>query len=437
MLKYFIAIVMVAFFWILLVRPVFADCCRCYHPSFIYECACYDYQPPNEVCECQSPYQREVFTRDCKDVGKCKSPCQMVGKPEEFKQLLESEKEEKETPVVVPELQVKIPGFEGFSKEIQVCLEEGKSLEECTKGQRGYRIPWIGEYIIAIYKWAVGAIAIIAVVMIMIGGVQWMIAGGNISQISDAKSRITHALIAVFLILGTNLILGFINPNLTIFKPIIVGRIETIPLISQEGIGNEPVSYKKCTESLNDPEYMKGTNNVPLFKQCDPQWANHQFGICGTIKSSGCGPTSLAMILKFYGKDVNPQIVADQVVRAGYRICRKDPPPQPPKCQGCSGTAYAAFFGDKSIPKQYYGFERAEQITDKNIALSLLEQNIPLVAIMSKSIFTSQGHYIVLTGVDAATGDILVNDPFRKIPKARPDQVFCCAKAFFYIAPKK
>lgn len=177
MLKCFIAIVLVAFFWILLVKSVRADCCRCYS-SRINQCFCYDYNPPNEECKCDYPFERRIFTRGCKDVGECKDPCKMAGAPEEFTKLLESE--EKETPVVVPELQVQIPGFQGFTKEIEVCLEEGKTLEECERGQRGYAIPWIGEYIIAIYKWSVSAIAIIAIIMIMVGGIQWVMAGGNV-----------------------------------------------------------------------------------------------------------------------------------------------------------------------------------------------------------------------------------------------------------------
>jgi len=135
----------------------------------------------------------------------------------------------------IPQLEVQIPGFQGFSKDIQICLEEGKSLEECQKGQRGLSIPWLGEYIIALYKWALRAIAILAIFMVMLAGVQWILAGGNPAQISAAKSKISSALIGVVLILTVNLILSVINPQLTIFKPIILGQIEKIELTLRSG----------------------------------------------------------------------------------------------------------------------------------------------------------------------------------------------------------
>ncbi|MDD2647157.1 MAG: M23 family metallopeptidase, partial [Patescibacteria group bacterium] len=118
--------------------------------------------------------------------------------------------------------------FSGFSKDIQVCLEEGKTLDECQKGKTGYSIPWIGEYLIAVYKWAVRAIAILAVIIIMWGGLQWILARGNSSAITEAKSKISSALIGIVIIVGMNVFLSAINPNLTILKPITLGKIEPI-----------------------------------------------------------------------------------------------------------------------------------------------------------------------------------------------------------------
>ena len=106
----------------------------------------------------------------------------------------------------VPDLKINIP-FVTFSP---VNCQEG---QDCA-------IPWIGEYIVGVYKYIVYVMGIAAVVVLMIGGVRWLTAGGNSSAIEDAKGWITASLSGLVLALLSFVILQQINPNLTNFKPI-------------------------------------------------------------------------------------------------------------------------------------------------------------------------------------------------------------------------
>lgn len=54
---------------------------------------------------------------------------------------------------------------------------------------------------------------LLAVLMVVVGGVQYIISGADPSQKDDAKSRIQQALIAMTLLLLSALILRTINPN--------------------------------------------------------------------------------------------------------------------------------------------------------------------------------------------------------------------------------
>ncbi|RLE07176.1 MAG: hypothetical protein DRJ06_06415 [Candidatus Aminicenantes bacterium] len=84
-------------------------------------------------------------------------------------------------------------------------------------------------YIKKIYNFAIGVIAIIAVVMIMIGGLQWIFAAGNPGTISQAKSNITAAVSGLILALASYVILNTINPSLVELKmqmPEEIGKIE-------------------------------------------------------------------------------------------------------------------------------------------------------------------------------------------------------------------
>jgi len=99
--------------------------------------------------------------------------------------------------------QVKIPGF-----------REGKIGGET-----------LANYIIAFYKWSLRAIGVIAVVMIMVAGFQWMTAAGSVPKITQAKERINNALIGLILVIGAYFLLNFLNPALVNLKSLKIGEI--------------------------------------------------------------------------------------------------------------------------------------------------------------------------------------------------------------------
>lgn len=78
----------------------------------------------------------------------------------------------------------------------------------------------IGSYINAFYTYALGAAALIAIVMIMIGGVQYILGAANPEMVGQAKSRMTNAVVGLILILGAYVILNTVNPYLVKFKTI-------------------------------------------------------------------------------------------------------------------------------------------------------------------------------------------------------------------------
>ncbi len=84
-------------------------------------------------------------------------------------------------------------------------------------------------YIRRIYSFSIGVIAIIAVLMIMIGGLRWIFAAGNTAAIGAARQQIGAAVAGLILALSSYVILNTINPSLTKLQmtmPGKVGRIE-------------------------------------------------------------------------------------------------------------------------------------------------------------------------------------------------------------------
>ena len=72
----------------------------------------------------------------------------------------------------------------------------------------------LGGYLSNIYALGIGLAGVLAVLMIVIGGIQYIGSGMSPSGKSDAKDRITNAVLGLLLALLSWLILNTIDPNL-------------------------------------------------------------------------------------------------------------------------------------------------------------------------------------------------------------------------------
>src|SRR3989338_2552411 len=88
----------------------------------------------------------------------------------------------------------------------------------------------VGEYVKAIYTLSVYAGSILAVVVLMIGGFIWLTAGGNVSQVGQARSYIGGAIAGFVLLLLSWTLLQTVNPKLVEFRSLVINSVENIPL---------------------------------------------------------------------------------------------------------------------------------------------------------------------------------------------------------------
>ncbi len=71
----------------------------------------------------------------------------------------------------------------------------------------------IGKYFDILFNMAIGIAGVLAVVMIVIGGIQWM-GSESIFGKTEGKERVTSAILGLLIILGSYALLNTINPNL-------------------------------------------------------------------------------------------------------------------------------------------------------------------------------------------------------------------------------
>lgn len=80
-------------------------------------------------------------------------------------------------------------------------------------------IPIAGQ-IADLYAWALGIGALIALLVLIYGGIVYTTSAGNESRVSEAKEWLFGALIGLFILFGSYLILNTINPELIKLKDI-------------------------------------------------------------------------------------------------------------------------------------------------------------------------------------------------------------------------
>lgn len=120
--------------------------------------------------------------------------------------------------IILPELSIKIDTVK-LTEEIYCDNEDGT-------GNCYY--PWIAEYINGIYKYGFGVAGILAAIMLMAGGIIWLISAGDASKIGQAKDIITGSVIGLIILSTSYIILNTINPNLNILKNISLKMVDRI-----------------------------------------------------------------------------------------------------------------------------------------------------------------------------------------------------------------
>ncbi|MEK7620310.1 MAG: C39 family peptidase [Patescibacteria group bacterium] len=305
------------------------------------------------------------------------------------------------TKLLTPTLSVDIP---------TITFSDGRIEDDVLK------VNYLGDYIAGIYKYLLGISTTIAIVMIMVGGLQWSLGGQSPEAIGKAKTRIKNAVTGLVLLLGTYVILFTVNPQLIGLQ---FPELEVIQYVflSTEDTGSDVDSL-----GLSDTP-STGTNNVPYYSQRNYTEAyGSKCEGSPTIKTSGCGPTSLAMVLSFYGVSADPKQVASSFENGGYRICG-------------SGTAYNAFTSASIITSNNMVGEILP-IGDHTSIVSHLENDEPIIISVGKSRFTSGGHFIVLTGINE-DGTFSINDPNSGIQSAEQSEIWGIMKFAVYVHKKQ
>lgn len=147
----------------------------------------------------------------------------------------------------------------------------------------------------------------------------------------------------------------------------------------------------KCTVTVTGSNIMK----IPNIKQNDPKYSSYTFPVHSgsSIAANGCGIVSTTMVIQYLtGKKVSVQTVANWADNNGHF-----------NGIGSNGTLFPA-----AAKKWKVGTTKTTK--NLNTVIKALQNGRPVISYQGAGLFTSGGHFIVLTGVDSK-GKIHVNDP--------------------------
>ncbi len=260
---------------------------------------------------------------------------------------------------------------------LQVPIGSIKSVDVCTKNGENLECNGIAVFLGGIYQWIIQAAAIVAVVILMAGGMRWMTARGDKSGTTAATKMISNALIGLVLLLGSYSLLYLINPRLTVFSSLSLGK----PIVAI------PLDVKTIASmDLTDPNVPTtggeggGQDGVPLIKQAT---------------KSGCALTSLAMVLRHYTGKTDITEATMYQLNGGSATANWGPILS--KFNQQNSTSFTFGYLDPSFQKE------ADQ---------LIKSGKPIILYTTSSAFTrGTTHFVVITGYDATKNLYHINDP--------------------------
>ena len=135
---------------------------------------------------------------------------------------------------------------------------------------------------------------------------------------------------------------------------------------------------------------------LTYYSQVDSRWKNSVYTSIGdkkqTIGSSGCGPTSAAMVVSSIKGTITPDILANLYVQYGYRSAN-------------NGTYWSAFRWTADVFNIGY-----QETSNLNTAIDKVKDNNYVIVSCGNGLFTYGGHFIVIVGIEGDT--LKIYDPY-------------------------
>lgn len=133
------------------------------------------------------------------------------------------------------------------------------------------------EYLVAVFRYFMILVGVLATVMVVYGGIKWVAAAGNPGRINDARDTINSAIIGIIIALTSVVLLNLISPQFTQFRGLTISQVEPKLLNIQRAISSA-VTIARCSA----PE-VRGGIDTACYNESNPSCSS---GLNGWINSA-------------------------------------------------------------------------------------------------------------------------------------------------------
>jgi len=185
--------------------------------------------------------------------------------------FLKTDNQELKNIIKTPQLTIDIPGL-NFSTANDIVDNTASGPLPGGKTGEFLVIPFLGQYISVVYKYAVVIAGILAVLVIIVSGLQWTASAGSSEIVGSAKTRILNAVFGLIIAVGSYTILYVINPTLVSFENLKVFNIESVdfPEPSIDSAGAKLPEDTNASKKPESPQEM--TPNMFTKQNIFNQW---------------------------------------------------------------------------------------------------------------------------------------------------------------------
>lgn len=157
------------------------------------------------------------------------------------------------------------------------CLPGGVSITKISFGGVN-RFSNLGTFLQAIYRYAMVVVGILAAVMVVVAGFQWVTSGGNAEMIGEAQHRIMNAIIGALIAYGSFFILNTINPDLVQLKPPQVYMVRP-----------QSITPQFCSAAPPDTKFAVAKDNTHQSDPVQTPATTPKYDMKYDSKTFGCG----------------------------------------------------------------------------------------------------------------------------------------------------
>jgi len=206
-----------------------------------------------------------------------------------------------------PKLEIPIPGLE---------------LSSAVRENGQVTIPWLAQYVGGAYTFLLSIAGLVAAVMMVVGGFQYVTSAGDKTRLSAGKKRIMNALTGLVLALSSYVILYSINPKLVEFEGLKVAGVTTEQYhIEEDGEPSSDLPQEgEAAKVVNVGELGFADRAVAL---CDKSTCNQFCKNLGTIDTwptttKGFMPKEKTVVIGDYRlSDAFPGTKSDRILVSG------------------------------------------------------------------------------------------------------------------------